>query len=491
MRVESIGTIAHGSNGLTHRLWVEAAPGEANRVLVRFNTDGRGWTVTDEGVPLTAGEGCSAEGDTATCSPNPPPGFERFTPTFAARISLGDGDDRAAWTPAHGDVAIAGGDGADELVVAASSGPVTLSGGSGPDTFRSESVGASLDYTQHPDGVNVTPDGVADDGALAEGDNVIGRYSALRGSRFADRLVAGTDSVEITGGDGDDTLIGSPGKDWLRPGLGDNDVYAGGGDDELTFSSYSTGGELSGGPGTDRLYIEDEARPNLPPALYITLDGSPDDGAAGARMNVRPDIEEIGINSGRIVGSDADERLGARDGVDGGGGDDWISGMGTLKGGPGRDVIAFGGHDLTRVRVRARDGEPDVLECRGGLLPADVVVDRRDTAPRCAPAVTWGKRSRTLRMDRRGYVTVSLRCATPADIPCRGTALVRSGPVYARGAVRMPEGRSARVRLKVAARWRQRVRAGRRLRADLDVVTLRARPRARLRTRLGAVALRR
>ena len=85
---------------------------------------------------------------------------------------------------------------------------------------------------------------------------------------------------------GNDTLIGGAGRDDLNGGAGLDTVAGGDGDDSLN------GGDgpdtISGGGGNDTVDFSQRTQP-----LTISLDGVADDGEAGERDNVLPDVEGV------------------------------------------------------------------------------------------------------------------------------------------------------------------------------------------------------
>jgi len=117
------------------------------------------------------------------------------------QLTANDGDDR-----------VYGGPGGDDIYANADNGEGVgadyYSGGDGPDWLTYGSY-----FTK---GVTVDADGVTgDDGAKGERDTVA------------------TDIENITGGDGDDVLVGRPGNDRLNGGAGNDSLYGGGGKDDL------------------------------------------------------------------------------------------------------------------------------------------------------------------------------------------------------------------------------------------------------------------
>ena len=186
-------------------------------------------------------------------------------------------------------------------------------GGSGDDTITGDAAANSLNGGPGIDtvtylgntaaqGVNVTLDGVSNDGTAGEDDNV-------------------TATENVTGGAGADLLTGNQGANDLRGGDGDDTVIGRGGSDAL-----------SGGPGTDTVSYEDR----------------------GAGEGVNATLEGAGGGIGELDSLSQFERL------VGGSGDDGLTGSAAndeVRGGPGADVVAgAGGNDTL-----AGDDGPDTL----------------------------------------------------------------------------------------------------------------------------------
>lgn len=223
----------------------------------------------------------------------------------------------------------------------------------------------------------------------------------IDGASGNDTLYGGDGDDVLTGRDGHDRLFGQAGNDILNgdfgeSGPGGNDYLDGGpGDDEFeTYVGYGTPAGLKGddtyigGPGNDSFSYFHRSNP-----VSISLDGVANDGMAGERDNIHPDIETVGGSAGNdvIVGSPGPDHLWGGDGDDrifGGGGDDKLSGdngndyldgglgndildggclTDTLVGGPGRDTFQSDGncHSMSLRspldRIEARDGERDEL----------------------------------------------------------------------------------------------------------------------------------
>jgi Ca2+-binding RTX toxin-like protein len=181
-----------------------------------------------------------------------------------------------------------------------------LSGGPGRD---------AVTYSERSSSVEVTMDGVANDGSASEGDNLQSDVEVAIGGSGDDRLI---------GGAGADTIDGGPGNDALDGGLGDDSLLGDSGNDSL-FGDEGRD-SLHGNDGDDR------------------LDGGPgQDAAMGDGGN------------DEVKGSDGDDTLEGGPGLDsvmGGPGDDHLEGgsstargadsADTLDGGPGNDALSGG-----------------------------------------------------------------------------------------------------------------------------------------------------
>ncbi len=304
----------------------------------------------------------------------------------------GSGDDVMYATNADRQELLDGGDGADQLY--ASDGPDTLIGGNGFDT---------VNYGARTTATAISPDGMANDGAAGEADNVSSTVeSFVTGSgndtvagSAADNLFrtgAGADSVDGAGGtdllcyddhpagvvvdltnpsgpngnasdgagdhvvgiskicgtEGDDVLtgdatgndlIGAGGNDTLRGGGGRDAVIGGDGNDVL---DGGTGNDIvSGGPDVDIAEYTGRSE-----AIIADLDGAddddggPSDGASGARDSITASVE--GVRGG--TGDDTLTGNSGANTLDGGPGNDTLDGLGgadTFMGGTGTDVVTY------------------------------------------------------------------------------------------------------------------------------------------------------
>lgn len=182
-------------------------------------------------------------------------------------------------------------------------------------------------------------------------------------------------SIEINGGDGNDTIHGTVGADLIRGGAGSdliigqtgNDTIMGGeGNDEIRASSgvgASDSNQIMGGPGDD--FLEGGDGPDF-------LDGGEGNDVLRGSLNVSD-------GNDTLIGGTGNDRLGGSRGNDfleGGEGNDTLGGgMGddTMLGGIGNDNITDGsGADLMQggegndvLNVASADEIPDTVE--GGL----------------------------------------------------------------------------------------------------------------------------
>lgn len=180
-------------------------------------------------------------------------------PSAAAyAISGGDGNDRL--TSGNGNDELRGEAGND--VLEAYEGADTVDGGAGDDSLSAEaggdaadvyiggdgfdSIGGNVstgnDFSEPNSDMNVTLDGVANDGEPGEGDNVmpdvervkaLGRNVTMIGTDAANELIATATASTIRGLGGDDRLIGADGADSLEGGEGADYLEGGFGPDVL------------------------------------------------------------------------------------------------------------------------------------------------------------------------------------------------------------------------------------------------------------------
>jgi len=314
-------------------------------------------------------------------------------------LSLGPGNDTFSGAGGTGgtgaaltsSITVYGGAGNDTL--RGGDGDDTLSGGEGNDTFTNGTVadGADtinggngtdlMDYSARTASVTVTIDGVADDGAVGETDNVGTDVENLKGGLGDDVLTGSTGDNVIWGGLGADTIDGDDGDDTLNGDAGD-DIF-------LCGTSTNGADVMSGGAGTDLADYSSRTA-----TLTITVNGTANDGEDGETDNVKTDVENVYGGSGPddITGSSGNNVLEGRDGDDaihgaagndtivGGDGDDELygdagndtfdeeaadSGSDTIAGGAGTDTIDYSARTgnltitLTSTDTDGESGEGD------------------------------------------------------------------------------------------------------------------------------------
>ena len=421
---------------------VRAAPGETNVMTVRLAPGGI--VIEDTGAPLT-GE----------CEPSGSGRFCRGEHFGVVDVFLGDGNDQLAH---NGYGAVDGGEGDDDIRV--TNGIFDLIGGPGAD--RLDATGATegyVSYIGHTADVSVRVNGLPDDGALGEGDNVMGAIVGIGGGGGNDHLEAGPVTRSLGGGDGDDTLIGNSERNYLDGGAGADQLFAGDGTDSL----YGGAGPdvLSGGGGLDEVTYGGIA------PLRLSIGDGPGDGEAGEGDDIREDIE--GLTGGQgddVLIGDADANrligLAGRDVLRGGDGADQLLGWGDgdeLDGGAGPDEVSTRARRLGGLdRALLSDGEVDELSCNGA--GAFIEADPDDELDDCAPTPVVHARGR-IRQGRR--VTLFVRCAQESAVPCRGRLWIhlqgtRRNPQSGRRLSRVikfgpiPQGERRRVRVLIRGR---------------------------------------
>jgi Ca2+-binding RTX toxin-like protein len=116
-----------------------------------------------------------------------------------------------------GDDILTGSEDLDFLYGGDGNGNDTLNSGLGPDTVDG---GNGVDGGARTVGVNVSLDGVANDGQAGEGDNVNATVEHVTGGGGPDTLTGSAAANYFYGGDGNDTLTGGDGNDNLQGGHG-------------------------------------------------------------------------------------------------------------------------------------------------------------------------------------------------------------------------------------------------------------------------------
>jgi Ca2+-binding RTX toxin-like protein len=275
--------------------------------------------------------------------------------------------------------------------------------------------------------VEVTLDGLANDGSAGEGDLVEADVDRVVAGARADVLVAAPGGSLLFGDLGPDRIVGGPGPDLLNGGFddsgdtidgagGDDRIGGNAGDDALDGGSgndivFAGSGDdtAAGGPGEDRIEgaagsdrldggagadcLHGFRLPESEPACATSEPATPAAGADGADTLIGgpgidllyggdgEDVADYSAARGRVVvilpganaaAAPADVLAADVEGARGGRGPDVLIGNAAdnvLDGGPGDDHVD-GADGVDRLRggsgqdlLVARDGEPDALRC--------------------------------------------------------------------------------------------------------------------------------
>jgi Ca2+-binding RTX toxin-like protein len=390
-----------------------------------------------------------------------------------------------------GSDSLTGDEGNDQL--SGDAGDDTLSNDPGADTFNG---GDGEDQLFSSDGANQswTQNGLADDGAPGEGDNWGADVEDLRLGDGNNTVVAGAvdnqivtgsgaDSIDagpgndsISAGGGSDVLAGGAGDDFVSGGSGDdvsdggagNDrVFDGNGNDQLhggADSDQLSGGNgddtLDGGPGNDRLFLNGGADTvgggadtdtvdfsGETRSIFVSLDGTANDGLAGEGANVLTDVENI-------VGGNSDDVLGGSAAVN------------SIDGGGGNDSIAV------------RDGSADAVTCGAGI--DTVVADALDSidpslgacesVDRGAVAGLGRKLGRGGVSVRKGRARIGVICPLDALGGCAGTVrLTRNGKSVASGSYITPTATSHTVSMKLTKSVARLIARGKKVKVAVTI----------------------
>ncbi len=197
------------------QLRVSDRDGGANDFVV---TDTTGGVQVTDSRAITVGAGCTSLSSTSA----------KCTASIAdVVVDAGAGDDHVTTGTAH-KVLVRGGTGNDTLHAGAvADGPTRFEGGDGTDL---------ADYSARTGALKISIGSSANDGVEGEKDNVW------------------RDVENLTGGAGNDRILGTNAANFLRGGAGDDIVDGLGGDDKLGTDEVGAGNDLlRGGAGNDTL----------------------------------------------------------------------------------------------------------------------------------------------------------------------------------------------------------------------------------------------
>jgi Ca2+-binding RTX toxin-like protein len=278
----------------------------------------------------------------------------------------------------------------------------TVRGGDGRDTLDGGTGFDTIDYSDKGGGVNVNViNGVALTGGFINSagfyqggaqEDAIVNFENIIGSRFSDRLIAGSTSARIEGDSGDDfvftfsgndTLFGGLDRDFLSSGKSTDQLFGEQGDDTLNggtgFDTLDGGDQQDTADYSDRTGGVNVDLRNGTAITGGTLGGS-GNYSGGFTEDRLVSIENVfGSNFGdRLTGLSAGSNLEGRGGADriiGVGGNDTLdggAGNDTITGGGGADFFVFNGAfgaDRITDFVGRLSGGTDVIVL-GGLGPA-------------------------------------------------------------------------------------------------------------------------
>lgn len=284
-------------------------------------------------------------------------GKDRLEAKGGDNIVAGHGGDD--WLGAGGRSTLLGGVGGDVLEADADAGDLVMHGGNGSDRLKGGG-GADVLYAA----------GWHDLGGGPVRDDVFA-MNELSGGGGNDTLLGDAGRDTLHGGDGDDLLEGGEGDDELRASNGIDTLRGGEGNDTLWGAP---GGVLEGGGGDDTYYVSSGS------TVVVELSrGGNDFVRVFGGTYTLPDHVESGAlsNAGTLTGNDlANDIYGSTqaDTLSGGGGDDWLYGIGgadRLEGGDGNDTYvvdegdvvvehAGGGHDRVIVELNQYEIPLDV-----------------------------------------------------------------------------------------------------------------------------------
>ena len=210
----------------------------------------------------------------------------------------------------------------------------TLDGGLGADTLNGTEGNDTATYADRTEDLTITAEGIANDGAPGEDDNVTTTVENIIGGSGNDSIVGNAANNLLLGGDGNDTLSGVKGDDTLDGQAGADNMSGGSGLDTVTYASRTNpvSVRLGAGPSTSGC------------------------GEAGENDTIFNDVETIIGGSGNDVLVGDEFVPGPNLLMEGGPGNDALgggSGNDTLEGGLGNDSM---GHDPGNDVIDGGDG---------------------------------------------------------------------------------------------------------------------------------------
>ena len=204
-------------------------------------------------------------------------------------------------------------------------------GADGKDTISGSGAGATASYALRTAAQRISLDGIANDGAGTEGDNVTTSLHSVLGGAAGDTLIGSDAGETLNGGLGNDTLSAGKGQDLELGGAG-NDTF-------LEGSTANGSDQLRGGSGTDTVSYAVRSA-----GVFVVIDATPNDGAFNEKDLVATDVENV-------IGSRGNDILKGS------------SAANTLTGGVGADKLyGLAGNDS----LIAKDGKKDLVDGGAG-----------------------------------------------------------------------------------------------------------------------------
>ena len=208
----------------------------------------------------------------------------------------------------NGDAGILDGGGADDL----------LDGGGGADDLFGGAGADRVTYAGRGGPVTVDLTTFGGDGEVGEDDDIADDVEKVSGGAGNDTLIGDGAANILNGGEGVDTINGGGGFDLLHGDGGNDNINGAGGTDQIfgdggndtllgdiendTLSGGAGDDSLDGGTGADILNGNEGADTAnyaaRSSALNVTLDGAPNDGQSGENDLVKKDVENLTTGSG-------------------------------------------------------------------------------------------------------------------------------------------------------------------------------------------------
>jgi Ca2+-binding RTX toxin-like protein len=481
-------------------------------------------TVTDLTNGTTPGAGCANAGGVTPVTCN-----VTLTPITAMSFTGGAGANVLTINNIAVPATLTGGNGNDTLTGASEDDTFVEANGDGNDTYTGGTGNNTADFTAVTGPVNVTLDGVANDGVLGDANNVKSDITRVLGTAAND-IISGVGAVRATdlegrdgndtitggtsvnnfidGGTGNDTLTGGEANDVVVGGTG-NDTANGAGGDDLMFGDDGTN-TMQGGTGDDDIVVgngKDDVTGGAGEDLaevdpfntttfadldaLVTLDNIANDGNGAQAANIHSDVEDVNTFGGNdvVAGSAVANVINTGAGNDnvnpGAGGD-------TVNTGAGNDLIAAVDQTTDHINCGSNPAPPaDADNAAGDTI--DTFVNCETTVQTAIPPITFptfdltpptlsitGIGTSVSRAEiRKGsfaiVVTTNEPAAIAADLAAkvkpkgRALAFVANVGEASIGSGRLSRGTGKRkMNVKVAKKYRKAVR-NRRLRLVLRV----------------------